>query len=404
MYSRTLPIIALTSLMVLSAGCGPTKAGMDARSAARDRMDAFNASFTHDQAKQEYEVGQFDRALRNIELAIRQAPDVAEFYVLKGRIHLETHRLQQAINAFATALEKDPQSAEAHYFSGIVYQRWSDDEQSYECYARAYEIEPDNVQYLLADAEAMVALGELDPAEELVYSRLDYFENNSALRHLLGQIALLQGEPKKAAKLYSEARMLDPDNELLIEELAWAQYDAGMFGQCFETVVLLEEKSDEERTDLIHLRARCLAMLERTADAHRLYMELTRRNPTEASIWIEFGTIAWELGDYRRLAHCSVRTIALAPDRYEGYMLKGLYERHEDRLPEAVELLKKAGEFAHDAPMPHLLLGRALEESGDEEGAVIAYAEALRIDPYNADARALHSMIENKLRVAAAEE
>ena len=110
-------------------------------------------------------------------------------------------------------MDKDEQCAEAHYFAGIVFQRWSDDEQAYEHYMQAFEQESDNVQYLLASAESLVALGEFGAARELVEPKLSYFEYNSALQHLLGQIALLEGDVQEAATRYAEARMLDPENE-----------------------------------------------------------------------------------------------------------------------------------------------------------------------------------------------
>jgi len=399
----SLPVLLLAAA-VMTTGCGPTKAGLDARAAARERINAFNANFTCDQARQEFEVGQFERALRDVELAIEQSPDVPEFHVLKGRIHLETHRLERAAEAFSTALEKDARCAEAHYYAGIVYQRWSDDTQSYAHYRSAYDIEADNVQYLLAAAEAMIALGRLDEARGLVDARLAYFEHNAALRHLLGQIALLEGDPKTAAQLYAEARLLDPDNDLLLEELAWAQYEAELYAQCHDTVTMICEKMDEPRADLIHLQARCLTMLDRPAEAHRLYLQLTRCSPAEASVWVEFGTIAWKLGDYRRVAQCGVRVVSLAPDRYEGYMLKGLYERHHGRLDEAARLLQVAADRADETSLPHLLLGRTLEEAGRDRAAMNAYADAMRVDPQSTEARSLYQQLEARLRVAAAED
>jgi len=399
---RFLLLMLVSSLVVAATGCGPTQAGLDARSAARERINTFNATFTYDQARQEFEAGQFDRALRDIDSAIEQIPDAPKFHVLKSRIHLETHRLQLAVEALNAAIEIDPQYAEAHYYLGIVYQRWSDDEQSYACYRRAYDRASDNVQYLLAAAEGLVALERFEEAKTLVNARLAYFEHNAALRHLLGRIALLQGDAATAASLYAEARLLEPENDLLLEELAWAQYDAGLYGQCHDTVALLRDTCDEPRADLMHLQARCLTVLDRLPDAHRLYLELTRLSPAEAVVWVEFGTIAWKLGDHRRLAQCGARAVALAPDRYEGYMLKGLYERQQGRIDEAVDQLRQAAQRAHDVALPHLLLGRTLDEAGDTRAAWLAFENALRIEPQSHEARVLRDNLQAELRSIAA--
>ena len=404
MHARPILTISASILLLALAGCGPTKAGMQARADARSRIDAISAQFTYEQAKQEFEAGQFERALRDIDLAIEQSPESAQFELLRGRIHLETHRLQNAIDAFMTAIEKDPEYAEAHYFAGIVFQRWSDDEQAFAHYTKACELESDNVQYLVATAEALIALGEFEAARQAIETKLEYFENNCAMKQLLGQIAMLQGHCEVAVKYFSDARLLDPDNYPLLEELAWAQYDAGLYGQCYETVQLIQEQYSSERIDLIHLQARCLVMMDRFAEAHNRYMTLTRLSPADASVWIEFGTLAWELGDMRRVSQCGVRAVALAPDRFEGYMLKGIYERGKGRVDEAVKLLIQAADLAPDSVIPHLLLGRTLEEAGDGQAALIAYANAMRTDPQSEEARSLHRTLQKKLQVASAEQ
>jgi tetratricopeptide (TPR) repeat protein len=384
-------ILAAGSML---AGCGgPTKAGIEARENARQRLDLVNADLGYDQANQAFEAGQFDKALREINTALQLYPASPKFHVLQGRIYLETHRLEKAIESFDAALERDSSYAEPHYYSGIVYQRWSDDEKSFEHYMTAYELESSSVAYLLAAGESLVALGRFDQARRLIKERLAYFEHNAALRYLLGQIALLQGDPQTAAKLYAEAWRFDPDDQMLLEELANAQLAAGLYGECLKSVKQLQGMSRERRPDLMHFEARCLTFMERLEEARNLYLELTRFRPTDPEVWIDLGTVAWELGDFHRLALCGARITALAPERYEGYMFKGINERHHDNLPEAITLLRQATTRTEETALPHLVLGRALEKTGDRQGALDAYAAAVRAEPDNVDARALFSQL-----------
>lgn len=404
MQTRSFTLATTLALTALIAACnGPTKGGIEAREQARNRIDEYSASFTYDQAMQEFKSGQFDRALSDINAAIEALPESARFHVLQGRIHLETDKLEDAIQSFLTAMEHDPEFAEAHYYAGIVFQRWSDDEQAYNYYGEAYEIEPDQVHYLLAKAEALIALGELDEARDLINDRLTYFEYNSAMRHLLGQIALLEGDAEAAAQLYNEAWILEPENTLLLEELAWVQYEASMFAECSESVDQLLQKYGPKRVDLKHLKARCFTMLGRASEAHGLYVTLSHESPSNVSVWIEFGTLAWKLSDYRRLAQCSLRTIDLAPERYEGYMLKGLNERHLGRLPQAVKLFRQAAELTDDTALPYMLLGRSLEESGKGRDALVAYGKAVEIDPNSKEARMLHATLKRSQIATAGE-
>ena len=70
-------------------------------------------------------------------------------------------------------------------------------------------------------------------------------------------------------------------------------------------------------------------------------------------------------------------------------MLKGINERHHGNLDESAAFLRQAAARAESTALPHLVLGRVLEQLGDTEAALEAYAEAVRVDPDNADAEAL---------------
>lgn len=391
MSTRPILIVIVLLLAIGSSltGCGPGTTGIKAREAARERLSFINAQFTYDQAMQAFEVGQFDHALRGINAAIELVPESADFYVLQGRIYLETHRLEKAIDSFTSALEHQSDFTDAHYFAGIVYQRWSDDDKAYEHYMAAYELEPSSIGYLLAAAESMIAMERLDQAKQLILSKLAYFEHNASLRHLLGQIALLQGDAATAAKLLAEAWRRNPDDQMLLEELAHAQSAAGMHAKCYKSVKQLQQMSREKRPDLIHLEARCLFSMERLIEARKVYLALTRLTPTDPEVWIELGTLAWELGDFHRLAQCGARVTALAPQRYEGYMLKGINERHRGDVRKASRLLRQATDRAGETALPYLVLGRTLEETGDREGALDAYTAGVRVEPDNANARVL---------------
>lgn len=398
--SRILIVIGLAA--ALMAGCAPTATGIQARADARDRLDAINANVGYDQAMQAFEVGRFERAERAIDGAIAQYPDAAPFHVLRGRIMLETNRLDLAIECFLQAAELDPDAADAQYFAGIVYQRWSDDEQAHRHYRQAAELEPSNVQYHLAAAEALVALGELDAAREMLEPELDRFEHHAAMHHLLGQIAMLDGDADLAVGSYAQACLLAPDDLTLREELARAQFQAGRHRECLETLRSRELAARDDRIDLALLQGRCLALLERSIEARDVYLDLTRRNPSDPNVWVELGTVAWELGDFHRVAQCSARIIALAPERFEGYMLRGANERYHGNLDQAVVEFGKAAERAPDVAMPHLMLGLAFEESGDMQGAGRAYTQALRIDPDSTEAKQLLERWRNATRLSSA--
>src|SRR5690606_26885372 len=174
---------------------------------------------------------------------------------------------------------------------------------------------------------------------------------------------------------------------LLHEELARAEFTAGQFAQCLHSVRQIMSRLGEKRPDLLHLEARCLTMMDQTTDARNVYLELSRVAPTNIDVWIELGNLAFAIGDFTRVAQAGVQAIAIAPERFEGYLLKGLFERHRGRVNESLVLFEQAATLSPSAVMPQLMLGSALAQNGNLDGAIAAYGRAVRNDPDNVRAR-----------------
>ncbi len=377
------------SLAMLTACGGPTKSGIENREAARGRINSVNARIEFDQARQSFEAGQFATAMSQIDTAIQRFPEAAEFHLLRGRTLLEMQRLDEAKASMEEAVAQDSECADAEYFLGVIHERWSDDAQAATHYERAYVLAPGSAQNLLASAECLVALERLDEANALIEANMDYFEHNASMRQLQGQIAILKGDLDLAASHYKQARLLAPDDLSLLEEVAMVQFDAGRFGDAYETIRLLRVHHHIDRFDLRLMEARSLTYMDRITEARDLYVQLSNQEPANADVWIELGRICWLNGDQRRLAQCAVRAIALAPDRFEGYMYKGVNEREHGDFEEARRLFAQSCDRTDDNVMPYILLGRTNEALGLTDDARIAYNDALNMQPTNGSVRSL---------------
>jgi tetratricopeptide (TPR) repeat protein len=358
-------LVPLALAAVILTGCGgPSKAGKEARVAAQDRMQRATSVIVFDQARQSFESGQFDKAMKEIDEAIYRTPTDPRYWVLRGRIGLERGRLEQALQDFGRAIEVKADCADAHYFQGIVHERWSRLEEAIMAYRKAAESDPTKVSYVLAAAEVLVSLERYDEAQQELEPKLTYFENNAPMHQLLGQVALLRDDPKAAALHFNRALLIDPSSPMVLDNLARAQFEAEQWNECLESVRRIQREGTQGRTvELMRTEGRCLAMIGRTSDARIVFSQITREHPEDASGWVDLAAVAWELEDMSRVQLCGQRLLRVAPDRYEGYVFLGLVEERNGNTHSAKEWFEKAAKVAEESGQEAELL---MSLAGDE--------------------------------------
>ena len=371
----------LLAAILGAGGCGgPSKAGLEAREHAYGRIDKVNTQISYSQARQSFETGQLRDALDLIQDAVDRYPESADYHLLHGRILIELHRLDEARASLEAALERDEQLHEAHYFLGIVHQRWSEDEEAFAQYRRAADLEETKPQYLLAAAESLVALQRYDEAKSLVRERLRRFEHHPAFRHLLGQIARLQGDLAGAARLYEEASLLQPDDLHLVVEVANAQFAAGDVPGCLDTLRVLETRGHVLETQQQLLKARCLVQANRCIEARPLYRALCVELPHDELLWTELGWLSWMLEDWRGLRDAAEEVTSLNPAASQGWLLLAVADRAVDALDEAEGNLLKAVQCTDADALSWVILARVRMQRGDEAGAADAMTTASALD------------------------
>jgi tetratricopeptide (TPR) repeat protein len=360
------------------------------KSAAVDRWTAARTGISYGLAVQQFETGELDKAARTINQTLDVKPDNARFNVLAARIAMEQGELERAYRHLEIAINADPAYAEAHYYLGVVLQRWQQYDKAYEAYDMAYRTHPDEVAPLLAVAEMLVKLDRDDEAVARLQAKLVYFEHNAAMRLSIARILMKQRKLEPALSMFREAYMLQPDNPMVLEQLAMAEYAAGKFGEAILHLKQLMESPDyADRRDLRKALADCYQSTNQAQRARLIYLDLTRSQPTDVDAWIGLGQVAWIVGDMSRVRTAARQVVSLAPDRHEGYLLVGLFAQHAGRVDQAVRQFERAAELAPESALPHILKGVAQEQQGNRAAASKSYAAALKINPKDQRARQL---------------
>jgi tetratricopeptide (TPR) repeat protein len=346
-------------------------------------------------ARQALESGDLDRAEAVLLEASASDPDNPRLFVLAGRVQFERGRLERSFHLFGQAIEFDPDDADAHYYQGIVLQRWSKFDDAAEAYRRAYEIAPDEVSYLNAWAEAIVADGRRAEARRLLESKMSYFDQSASIRVAAGHLAAIDGDHARAIEHFREASLLSPEDDALAEELALAQFASGRNKEAVVTLEpLLKRPELAGRVDLHEVLARAQQRLGRTDDARKTYLKLTQLDPTQAGHWVRLGEMAWESDQPRDALTAARRAMRVDPRDHRGYMLAGLVLKEQQRWDDAVPYFDRAAELSPNAAAPLILRGIALQSAGKPAAAAEAYRQALARQPEDRRAaRLLQSVV-----------
>ena len=382
-------ILTLGTLGLLAlASCSTTPGahGVKNRIESQKRVAGHAARLELEQAYRAYTTGMFDQAMKYAEQARLRTPQDPSAYMLMARICLEQGRLESSDKLIGQALTLDPSIPDAHYLRGVVYQRWSRDEQALDAYMTAWNVDPNSVQsvhYLLAAGEVLVDMKRYQMARELLIPKLGYFENNAAMHHLLGTIAVLEKNGELAIEHLGQAYLIGGEDEIILADLARAQLDHKEYRACLRNLDTLETILAESVPGwLFELRARCYKAMGSPRDARSSYVQLLRIEPENVDAWIEYGDMAHQIGDFGRLDTCGGRLISIAPDRFEGYFYKGIVYLEANKLEAAQVWFTKASHVApHDEPIPSLAVAHVEMIRGDKMAARDAFKDVLKRSP-----------------------
>jgi Flp pilus assembly protein TadD len=399
-------IMFLAASNVGGCGAGNGKYTSERKNLAKARIDGLKSQNEHQMGLQSLVAGNLEKAEKHADRAITLADTVARNWVLKGRIKLEQSDLQQAELAFMKAAELDPKDVDAIYYQGLLAERVLQRDEALKFYTQAAEMDLQNPQYVLAAAEVMIDLGQINEAEQYLLGKQTTFRHTTGIQQTLGHIAMLKNDYASAEKYFSEARLLAPNESDVLEDLARAQYLNSNWAEAESSLSRLTKRiENKDRSDLAYMQSKCLMNMDRNAEARDILVELTKtdwgKNNPEA--WISLGQAAFSLRDTARLRLSFARTIAIAPDRHEGYVLKGLHLQRMGDLDGAEREFRKAVERQASAEN-HILLGMAQARNNKTDKARENFNAALQLDPSNQLATALIAQPDKAAQLAGVSE
>ncbi len=179
---------------------------------ALDLSDPANEAALRSLATDLVSVGRADRAIADIERALRARPDSASLHALMGTTLARSLRPTEARSAFKRALAIDANHAEALGGIAAIAGAGGDREQAIRLFDRAAEIDPGNGSYAYAAAQLERAAGNRGAAEARLRAIvLRYAGHASARNDLAWMLASDNRELDLALSLAKEASRFSPE-------------------------------------------------------------------------------------------------------------------------------------------------------------------------------------------------
>jgi len=391
--------LGLTAAVIAAlAGCsGHGKYTQDEKNNAELAMAAIKSGTEWDMAQQAFLGGSLQKALKKVDLSISINETVPKSHCLKGRILFEMGEMDRAMESFDMAQALDPNYVEPLYYQGIVYERIMERDNALANYKRCIEIDDNNPQYAIAAAEVMIDMGRPEEAEEFLLSMGSTFEHHAGIVQTLGHLAMMQQKDEVAVDYFSQARLLAPEDGLILEDLVRAQVATGQYADAeYNLSQMLEESDHAERRDLMHMRARCLVEVDRMIEARTMLMELTdgTAGARDIDAWVALGDVAYRLHDFNHVRRTAERIQAMAPNRAEGYMLEAMWRFRNSEYEEALAACEnaiEAGPNNHEAHLFNAVVNFKLERFDDARKSL---AQAQTLAPENGAVAAMLAVID----------
>ncbi|XAM01092.1 tetratricopeptide repeat protein [Phycisphaeraceae bacterium D3-23] len=396
----TYALLAACSTPLLLTGCNSTQQGNHEQwvEDADNKWTALKSDLAMEMAEQQFATGQLTLALKTVRDQLVMDPENPRLWLMAGRVALENSELERSFGYLGKAIEYDPKLAEPYYYQGIIHQRWQQYEQAHARYIDARERDADNPSYTLAEAEMLAQLGRLDEAVAMLQEKATYFDQNAAIRAMLGHIHRRNTNHDQATFWFKQASMLAPDDHKLAEELARSYMTIGSYREAASTLSqLLYTDYGTDRDDLRRMLAQAYTNNGQFREAKVVCQQLTRDDPTSVEDWFQLGELNYRLEDYSNALQAANRLINLAPDDHRGYTLAGMVWNKRNRLDRALTMFDRAAEVAPDNTTPLILRGMALQRDERPAAAAEAYRQALEVDPGDHRAQRLLASVSEDL-------
>lgn len=223
----------------------------------RARMIAPNSEeVLSDYAENSLAAGNPGGAMDALEPLTRMHPSVADYLYLLGVAQLKIKALDPAVDTLRRSLELDPDRALTWIALGLTFNTQKRFAEAKEALVHSLEIEPEDVEALVALAEAEEGLGELELVEVHANRALALAGSHPGAYFALGKARMSQGNFAEARDFFLETIALSPDSAKTHYQLSLAYTRLNDPVNAKKHQELHQQATAKESAQIVEMRAR----------------------------------------------------------------------------------------------------------------------------------------------------
>lgn len=191
------------------------------------RLGPSNPMLWESAAESYFEAGDFQEAAYAYQRVLEEQPYKDRVWLMLGFCQVDLGNLQEAADAFREAADLNPRSLLAHSQLGYALLEMGRGEESLQAFRSALELESDDVDALNGAVLAAYETGDISAAKSWAEEARKRAPENEESLYNLAVIFLTLRKGKKAAELFEELTLRDPEAPQYLGALAVAEMIAG---------------------------------------------------------------------------------------------------------------------------------------------------------------------------------
>lgn len=304
--------------------------------------------------------------LEELNRMIVDQPNDPEVYRLRARFHYRNNNPSSAIEDMNRAVRLDSNNAEILFERGELFYNLLRFERAKEDYERCVRANKDAVDCLLKLGELHIHLRNYSQAVESINNALRVNQQLPFAYYMKGRIYKETGDTLLAASSYQTAIEVDPDYyDAYIEVgLLYTAAKSDLAIEYFNTALEIKPNSVEAMYNLAYyLTISGVKRHERFDQAFDLYDRILSVDPSNATAPYNKGFIYLEhLQEYDSAAHYFKQATRLLPSYFQAHYNLGLSLESLDRPAEALVAYNEALRLQPDYTPAAIAKGRVLGE------------------------------------------